>query len=158
MRFNKELDENRMAYEGKIYRAVAENIRGAFLPLDYGRFVFIGFQALTPAEKTLFQHLMERDKAEFYWDYDYYYLDNHEAGRFIRNNVKEFPGEDLGIYQAFKEQKNIRFINTPYDIAQAKILPQLIIPDHAETHENPNHTAVVLPEEHMLLPVLKWVL
>jgi len=152
--FNQRLDEKEAAYEGKIYRAVVDRLEAGKLQLQYRRYIFVGFNALTPAEKYLFHELKGDGKADFYWDYDRYYLEGHEAGRFLRSNMAEFPSPDLGIHQDFSKPKNIRYINTAYDIAQAKILPRLL--DNLSTGRDgsPNRTAIVLADEQLLLPVL----
>ncbi|MGM0530184.1 MAG: PD-(D/E)XK nuclease family protein [Bacteroidota bacterium] len=152
--FNMMLDEKKQAYEGKIYRAVTDRINSQKLAPEQDKYIFIGFNALTPVEHRLFKELKQQGKAVFYWDYDHYYLNDHEAGSFIHHNMEHFPGEDLGVYDGLKQDKNIQFINTPYDISQAKILPDLLkdMPDK-ESH-SPDKTAIVLPDEHLLLPVL----
>ena len=152
--FNLRLDEKGLAYEGKIYRSVVDQIRAETLKPQYAHYVFIGFNALTPAEEKLFYELKDRQMADFYWDYDSYYLNGHEAGRFIRSNLREFPSRELNIYDNLKKPKNIRFINTPYDIAQAKIIPQLLQDLGVGTERHPDQTAIVLPDEQLLLPVL----
>lgn len=152
--FNQELDEKGHAYEGKIYRSVVDQVHAGTLELSHSYYVFAGFNALTPAEKKLFHELSRRQIADFYWDYDPYYLQNHEAGRFIRSNLDEFPSKELDRQDNFKEKKNIRFVNTPYNIAQAKILPDLLRSFDTKKQETPDRTAVVLPDEQLLLPVL----
>ncbi len=152
--FNRILDEQKQAYEGKIYRAVMDRINSNTLYPRHDMYIFIGFNALTPVEHYLFKELKQQEKGVFYWDYDHFYLKEHEAGTFIRRNMEHFPGEDLGVYNGLQQEKNIQFINTPYDIAQAKILPDLLSGTPAENNGAPDKTAIVLPDEHLLLPVL----
>ncbi len=152
-RLNKQLEDKNLAYEGKIYRSVAEKINSGNLETPHSTYIFVGFNALTNAEKKLFKHLNNSRIAEFYWDYDNYYLQEHEAGKFIRQNLREFSENKIDINNSFKEKKNIRFINTTYDIAQAKILPELFS-DMPASAKEPNHTSVILPDENLLLPVL----
>jgi hypothetical protein len=154
IKYNQLLDEKQQAYEGKIYRAVADRIDSNTLETGYKKYVLIGFNALTPAEKKLFSILKNSGKAEFYWDYDKYYLNEHEAGRFINQNMKDFPGKDLQIHDHLGKDKNIQFVNTPYDLSQAKILPELLDGMTGENDNSPDKTAIILPDEHLLLPVL----
>jgi antitoxin component YwqK of YwqJK toxin-antitoxin module len=153
IQLNQLLDERQYAYEGKIYRTVSDLIRSARLNAAGEKYIFVGFNALTPCEKKLFHFLKNQNKAEFYWDYDEYYLQNHEAGRFIRENLKEFPNMLEDTASGMNSEKKIRFLNISYDIAQAKILPELL-KDHKVPANDPNNTAIVLPDEHLLLPVL----
>ncbi len=153
IQLNQLLDEKKYAYEGKIYRTVNDLIRSNKLNAEEKKYIFVGFNALTPCEKKLFRFLKNHNKAEFYWDYDEYYIKNHEAGQFIRENLKEFPDMLKNDPSNMNSEKQIRFLNTSYDIAQTKVLPELLkekkIPANA-----PNHTAIILPDEHLLLPVL----
>lgn len=49
---------------------------------------------LQKVEMQLCDRLMKEGKAVFYWDYDKAYMDNnHEAGHYIRQNLKYFPNE-----------------------------------------------------------------
>ena len=153
IQLNQLLDEGQYAYEGKIYRTVSDLISANKLNVQGEKYIFVGFNALTPCEKKLFHYLKNQEKAEFYWDYDEYYLQNHEAGRFIRENLKEFPNMLEYNASGMKADKKIRFLNTSYDIAQAKILPELL-KDKKVPANDPNNTAIVLPDEHLLLPVL----
>jgi antitoxin component YwqK of YwqJK toxin-antitoxin module len=153
IQLNQLLDEGQYAYEGKIYRTVSDLISANRLNVQGEKYIFVGFNALTPCEKKLFHYLKNQEKAEFYWDYDEYYLQNHEAGRFIRENLKEFPNMLENNASGMKADKKIRFLNTSYDIAQAKILPELL-KDKKVPANDPNNMAIVLPDEHLLLPVL----
>ena len=61
--------------------------------LNAGKYLFVGFNALNKCEESLFRHLQNKGKAEFYWDYDSWYTHNeiHEAGSFMRRNLRDFP-------------------------------------------------------------------
>ncbi|MFW6103957.1 MAG: PD-(D/E)XK nuclease family protein, partial [Bacteroidota bacterium] len=152
--FNMLLDEQKQAYEGKIYRTVTDSINSQRLQPAHDKYVFIGFNALTPVEHRLFDELKQQERAVFYWDYDHFYLNGHEAGSFINRNLREFVGEDLKVYDGLKQDKTIQFINTPYDISQAKILPELLKDMPGTSSHSPDKTAIILPDEQLLLPVL----
>ncbi|MFW6100556.1 MAG: PD-(D/E)XK nuclease family protein [Bacteroidota bacterium] len=152
--FNMLLDEQKQAYEGKIYRTVTDSINSQKLQPAHDKYVFIGFNALTPVEHRLFDELKQQERAVFYWDYDHFYLKGHEAGSFINRNLREFVGEDLKVYDGLKQDKTIQFINTPYDISQAKILPELLKDMPGTSSHSPDKTAIILPDEQLLLPVL----
>ncbi|MDR0668145.1 MAG: PD-(D/E)XK nuclease family protein [Prevotellaceae bacterium] len=154
-RFRATLTAGKMAYEGMIYRYVAEAIIAGeandWFPKHY---VFIGFNALSKCEKTLFHFLQTRQKADFYWDYDAYYLNNkqQEAGLFLRENVKDFPSPLFDpLFSPFSEAKKITIIAAPSNIAQAKAIPQLL--DELATPPD-ERTALVLADKQLLIPVL----
>jgi hypothetical protein len=124
---------------------------------------FIGFNALNECEKALMLKLKDDGKARFYWDYDNSYIKLNKlnsAGFFLRDNLKIFGNDmpDDWNYDTFlsseKHYLKHRIIDTSSDVAQVKLLPLLIreIPDL--TAENAHHTAVVLADESLLLPVL----
>jgi len=157
-KFRSALIEKGIGYEGMIYRNVAERIlEGKFPDLPFSRIVFIGFNALSPCEQSLFKFLQESGKALFYWDYDEHYLsdDMHEAGRFMRKNLSVF--RDSG--QAFNRQnlsapgKNIQVYSIPSDAGQAQIVHS-ILEKAALDKESGEETAIVLADEELLIPVL----
>ena len=65
--FNSQLAKEGLAYEGALYRQVAEDETIAF---DYDTYVFVGFNLLQQVEQTLFRRLEREGKALFYQDTD----------------------------------------------------------------------------------------
>ena len=65
--FNAQLATQGLAYEGALYRQVAEDETIAF---DYDTYVFVGFNLLQQVEQTLFHRLEREGKALFYQDTD----------------------------------------------------------------------------------------
>ena len=65
--FNSQLAAQGLAYEGALYRQVAEDETIAF---DYDTYVFVGFNLLQQVEQTLFRRLECEGKALFYQDTD----------------------------------------------------------------------------------------
>ncbi len=65
--FNSQLAAQGLAYEGALYRQVAEDETIAF---DYDTYVFVGFNLLQQVEQTLFHRLEREGKALFYQDTD----------------------------------------------------------------------------------------
>jgi len=94
--FKQQLKIKSLAYEGMIQREAVELLReGNATHTPCEKYVFIGFNALTPCESFFFQSLQKQKRAIFFWDYDDYYLTNqwHEAGAFMRENLLRFPSE-----------------------------------------------------------------
>ncbi|MCB8999622.1 MAG: PD-(D/E)XK nuclease family protein [Bacteroidales bacterium] len=154
---NLELKKKGLAYEGMIYREVAENIKsGSFPELPWSKIIVSGFNALNKAEKELFRYLRNSGKARFFWDYDKYYIENQssEAGRFLRTNIAEFPPDaDLEDFDNI-HKKEVSIFELPTDIIQAKYLNTLLKGEDAKELSNFNHTALVLGNEDLMLPVL----
>lgn len=78
------------AWQGLAYRQFVEalKLKSENLEQDYGRFYFVGFNALNRAEETALLFLAEKHEAQFFWDVDAYYFDNpeQEAGLFLRRS------------------------------------------------------------------------
>jgi hypothetical protein len=143
-----------LAYAGMIQRDTAEKIAARTLPETDERYVFAGFNALSECEASLFSHLRRRERADFYWDCDPYYLDdrNHEAGMFLRANIERFPPPPTFDPQPeFSMHKDIHLVAVPSDVLQAKILPELFRDMSAPFDRT---TVVALADESILIPVL----
>ena len=155
--FNALLAEKGISYEGQAYRKVAEMLAsGDDSRISQGKYIFVGFNALNTCEKRLFRFLKRNNRASFYWDTDDYYMNNqiHEAGYFLRDNVKEFPappGFDCKSNLTGK-QKNIQLVSVPSNIGQAKIV-SACIGDFPKTPDFGN-AAIILADENLLVPVL----
>ena len=153
--YREALASQNIAYEGMMYRQVAEELDPESLPYD--TYVFVGFNVLNKVERTLFQKLRDAGKALFYWDYDSYYMDkkHHEAGEFIKRNLLEFPSalpeEAWEKMQTLDSPKEIRYIAAPTENAQARYLPQWI---RENLTDEEKETAVVLCNESLLQSVL----
>ena len=63
--FNEQLAAQGLAYEGALYRKVAEDETVSF---EYDTYVFVGFNLLQQVEQTLFRRLEHEGKAIFYQD------------------------------------------------------------------------------------------
>ena len=63
--FNEQLAAQGQAYEGALYRQVAEDETISF---EYDTYVFVGFNLLQQVEQTLFRRLEREGKAVFYQD------------------------------------------------------------------------------------------
>ena len=151
-----------LAYEGMLHRRVVEKLRSdGPQGFPFSTYAFVGFNVLNECEKSLFSLLHKAGKALFYWDYDLFYLLNprHEAGRFMRQNLEQFPNSlDKVQFNIFSTtQKDIRFISASTENAGARFLPEWIAQLQQQNDFKPEETAVVLCNEGLLLPVLHSV-
>ena len=170
--FRNELIAENTATEGMICREVADRLRNKEIIQEFEKkqFVFIGFNALNPCERTLFAELQKRKQADFYWDYEAAELrdSDNQASRFYAENIHIFPSKYHiePIIESLQE-KEIELIAVPSSVGQAKqayaILDNLYPieeKDNSQTtptiHSNPSwiNTAVVLPDESLLVPLL----
>lgn len=150
--FNQRLLLQGLAYEGALYRRVVqcENI-----DFKYKTYVFVGFNMVQKVEQTLFKRLRQERDAKFYWDFDHAYIDsiNHEAGCFIKQYIQDFPNEldnhDEAIYNNLGKPKELTFISSPTDDAQARYTSDWLLANGRI--DDGRDTAIVLCDE-LLLP------
>lgn len=162
--FNQQLNQLEIAYEGMVYRNVADLLKGTEkIHLPHSKYIFIGFNALNNCEKKFFTYLQNNKLADFYWDYDESYINNHhhEAGLFLRENKSDYKAPESltnqNIFKSLKQEKNIEIISVPSDIGQAKVITEKLKNSEENQTESPNKTAVVLADEELLIPILHSV-
>lgn len=148
------------AYTGMMYRCAVENIeRGEEIELPNKRYVFAGFNALSECEKRLFRYLSNSEHgAEFYWDYDDYYVANpsHEAGMFMRDNLHLFPSVEKITSTNFSDtKKSFKSVACVSNVAQCKYVAKLL--ESLDPQMLDKRTAIVLTDENMLIPMLHSV-
>ena len=146
-------------YEGALYRSVIEEIAkddSKFQELadQYDAVVFAGFNVLNDVERRLMKAFQKTGKALFYWDYDSYYVDDpkHEAGTFMRENLRDFPSAvDKKYFDNLRKLQDVTFVVCSSDNAAARYT-------HTWLEDNPSDEsesrAVVLCNESLLQPVL----
>lgn len=170
--FNESLAKDGMAYEGMVYRRLAErvskdgesvvDIMSAVFP-SANSFVFVGLNALNECEKRLMGRMRDAGIAEFCWDWSGEWVKDsrNKSSVFMKENVEAFP-------QAFTPAADgvgcasFTVLSVPSAIGQAKQLPS-ILKSFADSLHGGNlscigaDTALVLPDEDMLIPVLNSI-
>lgn len=155
--FQKRLAELHIAYEGMIYRKVAET----FVPDKNSAriYIFAGFNYLTKAEEEIIKKFIIHTKARVYWDTDALYMQHtdQEAGLFLRRYHNDailgstFPEVFPDRIQA---EGKVRVSALPARSAQcmaaAEIINDLILNQGVAEDE----IAIVLPAEDLLFPLL----
>ncbi len=147
--YNHLLEKQQLAYEGALYREVAEDDH---LTFEYDRYLFVGFNLLHQVEQRLFLKLKKEGKAFFYWDFDHYYMQQHEAGHYISQYLDRFPNEldttNEAIYRQFQQPKNIQFISAPTESIQAHYVSNWL--REKERYADGRRTAILLCDEQLL--------
>lgn len=154
--FRERLSGKGMAYEGMVYRALAERIKTesasdvlgeAFKDVD--KYVFVGLNALNECEKTVMRRMKNAGIAEFCWDYSSRLIKDplNKSSFFMSKNVEEFPQSFTLDPDGLKDPE-IEVISVPSSVGQTKLIPGLI--------KNEEH-AIVLPDESLLIPVLNSI-
>jgi len=155
--FNRRLADQHLAYEGALYRQVAEQLqKSPFWGDSGGLYLFVGFNMLQTVEQRLFAYLKAEGKARFYWDFDHYYM-KAEACHFISQYLSDFPNElpvdDDGIYRNYQRPKQITFAAAPTEDIQARYISQWL-QDVPERISDGRRTAIVLCNEALLPTVV----
>lgn len=167
--FRSSLQQCGLAYDGMMKRTIAEQLKAckADDPLRetvlsrYSHVSIVGFNVLNKTDKILFRFLRDNCDVRFYWDYDEAYKDESafEAGMFINDNILLF-GDSLAdsaeSHQGFKEPKDIRFVAASTDNAQCQYVEEWL-EQTLKNNEPLNKTAIVLCDEHLLMPTLRAI-
>lgn len=178
------MKEEGLAYEGMMLREAAEQIKTGKLSLtDDGMItVFVGLNAQTRAMYRILDHFKESKKAIFYWDYftDPILKSPGLAGSFVGRNTSAYLSPTSGDYHINFDvpdqagELRTALISTASAVAQTGAIRKLIERDKQEDgwkkivqslskpgesaplfdSREPLKTAIVLPDENLLLPLL----
>lgn len=178
--FNQRLEAQGLAYEGALYRKVAEDSNIKF---EYDTYLFVGFNMMQKVEQHLYRQMQSKAECHFYWDYDKYYVDDkkgqhslsrpewnvkNEAGHYISqylgmydNKFQDLPEYDE-IYDNMSQQKNITFICAPTENIQARYVYDWLLEkkhqneqgEWVERYRAGRKTAIVLADESLLPSVI----
>lgn len=157
--FNAAMFEENLAYEGAMYRRVAE--AADTLQWKHKKYIFVGFNMIQKVEQTLFKSMKDNGLACFYWDFDNYYLGNpsQEAGRFIERWLVKYPNEldikDSEIYDNFSQAKDITFLSAATENIQARYISQWL--EGNGRIKDGETTAIVLADETLLKSVVHCI-
>ena len=156
--FNERLAQQGLAYEGALYRSVVTSHPSPLTShhSEYDRYLFVGFNLLQKVEQQLFSQLQKDGKARFYWDFDAYYMQQHEAGHFIATYLKYFPNEldsqREDIYKNFQQPKEITYLAAPTEHIQARYVSRWL--RDQQRYKDGRRTAIVLCNEQLLPTVI----
>lgn len=155
-KFNKRLADQGLAYEGALYREVAEAAEADF---KYDTYLFVGFNMLQRVEQRLFSRIKRQGKARFYWDFDFSYMpkagssnETGEAGKYIAQYLADFPNElptdNADIYGQMSHAKDVTYVSAPTEAIQARYISDWLKRD--DRIADGNRTAIVLCDEALL--------
>jgi RecB family exonuclease len=152
---SKKLHAKNSVYMGQAYRQLAQNLDRVFAANKDAHFLFAGFNALSPAEISIMKQLVRMGRGHVIFDADAYYLEdeNHEAGAFIRDALKEL---DLPLPTSVgrgitEHEKVIEVIACSQATGQAKVIGTEL---SLLSEEELKNTLVLLADESLIVPML----
>ena len=155
--FRKDLASRGVAYEGMITREVAGMAEKHDERLDevlskYDRVVFVGHNALSVCERKLFDYVRNTGNGDFYWDFNGKLLKdvNNKASKFISDYISEYPSR-YELEDKSDSYPEVEVVSVPSAIGQAKKTADYL------RGMDPDSTAIVLPDESLLMPLLNSV-
>lgn len=163
--FKEELAKENLAYAGMMEREVVESEDLHLDRLPYQKVVFVGLTAISKADRKLMSRLLVDQRAEFCWDYaDPLISDRHSpmssAAFFTAANLHDFPNEitDEELAQGLVADKDRKYslYEVPSGVGQAQLARQILKQWNEKQGKSfdPIRTAVILPDERLLIPML----
>lgn len=174
--FREALSARGSAYEGMIYRALADKVsKGSVKDVLGGmfphteKFIFVGLNALNECEKVLLRKMRDASIAEFCWDYSGPMISDasNRSSLFMSRNVREFPQAGKWDVDGLGTPR-FRVVSVPSSVGQAKCLPEIFneiaasqtggdLSKVGRLEGEGADCAVVLPDETLLMPVLNTI-
>ncbi len=156
-RLQSELRTEGLAYDGMLHREVIERMEAGqcewLQQHPEKQFVFIGFNALTQSEERLMTLLQDAGRADFYFDYSHPWVADGEnrSSLFMKHNQATFrsrfalPKTDINI-------PRLHWIEVTSTVGETQEVHRIL--SQLERPLPLTRTAVVLPDERLLLPLL----
>lgn len=164
------LSEQKRAYRGMMYRWVAEHPEKLLDAPEVDQYMFIGLNALSFAEEKMLKDLVKSHKATLLWDTDSYYMDLNteaKAGDLLRRYKAQGKlGEwNWQTNHLLTDHKDFHIVGVLNASMQGKVASQIYLDMQKEantshqfeniTSTDAGMTAIVLPDENLLMSVLQ---
>jgi hypothetical protein len=151
--FNSFLDEEKLAYEGKIYKDVAEHLLDYARKFKFKRYIFAGFQTLSPSEMAIAQYYHQEHQAEFYFDIDDFYRSNYTPFISILQNKLKIKDLNWIHHDYATLTKEIFLVGASKSMNQIFYAIEQL--NRIEKEEGSlNNTVLVFADEKLLIPFI----
>lgn len=160
--FNRTLSEQGKSYEGMVYRRLAERfesesasdvLQDAFPHSP--KFVFVGLNAPTESELAVLKRMRQAQLAEFCWDYSSEMIKDkaNKSSFFMEDNIRHL-GQSIKLDPEGLPTAQINVLAVPSAVGQCKQIGQIFRRLGGVIGLD---TAIVLPDEKLLLPTLNAI-
>ena len=153
--FTSRLEDKGIAYEGMLYRRLASESDAIMDVMSERAYVFVGLNALNECEKKVLKQMKDMCLAEFCWDWSGRMMKDpqNKASFFMTGNLAEFP-QAFALEEDEAAVPDFNVLSVPSSYGQVKHLESIL--DRLGDASG-SETAVVLPDESLLLPLLNSV-
>jgi hypothetical protein len=164
------LQEQKKAYRGMMYRWVAEHPEKLLEANEVDQYIFIGLNALSFAEEKILKELVKAQKATLLWDTDSYYMEYNteaKAGDLLRRYKAQGKLGEWNWQSDYlsTDKKDFYMIGVLNASMQGKVASQIyltlqkekisFLPLEETAYTDSGMTAIVLPDENLLMSVLQ---
>lgn len=166
--YNDALAQRGLTYGGRLYRDAVGHI-GQRRPEDFAcHYAFVGFNMLSRSEHKIFRLLRDKQVASFFWDNasPAFAAKDNPGGKWVNALARELPPPADFQLEPVTAFPAIHLMGVPSRTGQAKcafdvvdrlIDEGVITPSDDVAHDNSLHTAIVMPDEGLLTPLLNSV-
>lgn len=150
--FKEKLLEDKLGYEGLIYRKVVEHLPQLHDKLSYKTIVFAGFNALNRCEEAIFDHLKNIGVAQFCWDYSASPFMNkrNKAVSFMKKYTRRFPQKET-LKLEFEPLVQFRSVSVPSVTGQTYLGRSLLQHNKEKTPDDLTKSVLILCDESLLV-------
>ncbi len=149
-----QLYAEQLAYMGMLQRDLINRLQSGeyTIPSDKS-YTFVGFNILTEVERQLMLYLQAQNNADFYFDYESFWLrdSNNRASLMADANKNTFPSRfPLPVEE--QTPPVVHWIKCSTSVSEAEKISHIV--NNYGTDSQLGDLGIVLPNEHMLLPLL----
>lgn len=148
---NQLLEKDNICYAGSAFRYVSDNVGVLFGSNNNRKFVFAGFNALSPAEMSIMRQLDNMGRAHILIDSDRFYYDNnsHEAGSFLRKLSAHLDNKRLSFQndELATKEMDIRVVECAQATGQVKVASTVLA---VLSESEMNNTLLLLADESLI--------
>lgn len=148
------LEDRQITYAGRMYKSLA-NQPDQLQEWNERTLYFVGFNRLNDCESSIMNYAVQNLNAEVFWNSDQAIIPSgkwNNAGLFLRK-IPDHPRHHRIDAHQLGHEKTVHIHGIQKNAAQAKWLAELL----KKQSTQPADTVIILPNEHLLLPLLSCI-